>query len=161
MASAGPYASLHLAPDRQPPVPHHSVFTGRMPFLPPSQQRQITEGKCQSTEGMKTKQLTNCILTSQPWHCWDLHCRWYTIWRGRFVSLEFYKRRRQDKLDLRAASAAALHGLSSVRHHMSNTWPGSEEQPTCSSNTTPSAHRNIYSHKLKYADKDGTEICEG
>jgi len=26
------------------PVPHHSVFTGRMPFLPPSQQRQSTEG---------------------------------------------------------------------------------------------------------------------
>ena len=27
------------------PVPHHSVFTRRMPFLPPNQQRQITEGK--------------------------------------------------------------------------------------------------------------------
>jgi len=27
------------------PVPHHSVFTGRMPFLPPNQQRQSTEGK--------------------------------------------------------------------------------------------------------------------
>jgi len=26
------------------PAPHHSVFTGRMPFLPPSQQRQSTEG---------------------------------------------------------------------------------------------------------------------
>ena len=26
------------------PVPHHSVFTGRMPFLPPNQQRQSTEG---------------------------------------------------------------------------------------------------------------------
>jgi len=25
------------------PVPHHIVFTGRMPFLPPSQQRQSTE----------------------------------------------------------------------------------------------------------------------
>jgi len=28
------------------PVPHHSVFTGRMPFLPPNQQRQSTEGNC-------------------------------------------------------------------------------------------------------------------
>ena len=29
------------------PAPHHSVFTGRMPFLPPNQQRQSTEGtKC-------------------------------------------------------------------------------------------------------------------
>jgi len=26
------------------PVPQHSVFTGRMPFLPPNQQRQSTEG---------------------------------------------------------------------------------------------------------------------
>ena len=25
-------------------APHHSVFTGRMPFLPPNQQRQSTEG---------------------------------------------------------------------------------------------------------------------
>jgi len=27
------------------PAPHHSVFTGRMLFLPPNQQRQSTEGK--------------------------------------------------------------------------------------------------------------------
>ena len=27
------------------PAPHHSVFTGRMPFLPPNQQRQSTEAK--------------------------------------------------------------------------------------------------------------------
>jgi len=27
------------------PAPHHSVFTGRMPFLPPNQQRKSTEGK--------------------------------------------------------------------------------------------------------------------
>ena len=27
------------------PAPHHSVFTGRMPFLPPNQQRQSTEGQ--------------------------------------------------------------------------------------------------------------------
>jgi len=26
------------------PVPYHSVFTGQMPFLPPKQQRQSTEG---------------------------------------------------------------------------------------------------------------------
>ena len=26
------------------PVPHHSVFTGQMPFLPPNQQHQSTEG---------------------------------------------------------------------------------------------------------------------
>jgi len=26
------------------PAPNHSFFTGRMPFLPPNQQRQSTEG---------------------------------------------------------------------------------------------------------------------
>jgi len=47
VASAGPYASLHLAPDRQPHQhPTTQFFTGRMPFLPPNQQ-------CQSTEGPK------------------------------------------------------------------------------------------------------------
>jgi len=30
------------------PAPHHSVFTGRMPFLLPNQQHQSTEGKGQS-----------------------------------------------------------------------------------------------------------------
>jgi len=49
-ASAGPDASLHLAPDRQPHQhPTTQFFTGRMPFLPPNQQCQSTEGK--STEG--------------------------------------------------------------------------------------------------------------
>jgi len=45
VASAGQYASLHLAPNRQP---HQHLttqsFTGRMPFLPPNQQRHSTEG---------------------------------------------------------------------------------------------------------------------
>jgi len=37
------YASLHLAPDRQPcQHPTTQFFTGRMPFLPPSQQCQCT-----------------------------------------------------------------------------------------------------------------------
>jgi len=45
VASAGPYASLHLAPDRKPcQHPTAQFFTGRMPFLPPNQQRQSTEG---------------------------------------------------------------------------------------------------------------------
>jgi len=44
MASAGPYASLHLAPDRQPRQhPTTLFFTGQMPFLPPNQQRQSTK----------------------------------------------------------------------------------------------------------------------
>ena len=45
VASAGPYASLHLALDRHhASTPPLSFFTGRMPFLPPNQQRQSTEG---------------------------------------------------------------------------------------------------------------------
>jgi len=36
---------LHLAADRQPcQHPTAQFFTGRMPFLPPNQQRQSTEG---------------------------------------------------------------------------------------------------------------------
>jgi len=45
VASTGTYASLHLAPGRQPRQhPTTQFFTGRMPFLPPNQQRQSTEG---------------------------------------------------------------------------------------------------------------------
>jgi len=43
MKSAGPYASLHLAPDNHASTPPLSFFAGRMPFLPPNQQRQSTE----------------------------------------------------------------------------------------------------------------------
>ena len=35
------------------PAPHHSVFTGRVPFLPPNQQRQSTVGQiCQTTNSL-------------------------------------------------------------------------------------------------------------
>ena len=48
VASAGPYASLHLAaePCNQVTMQHLTTqfFTGRMPFLPPNQQHQSTEG---------------------------------------------------------------------------------------------------------------------
>jgi len=46
MASAGPYASLYLAlqTDNHASTPPLSFFTGRMPFLPPNQQRQGSEG---------------------------------------------------------------------------------------------------------------------
>ena len=41
VASAGPYASLHFAPNRQPcQHPTTQFFVGRMPFLPINQQRQ-------------------------------------------------------------------------------------------------------------------------
>ena len=40
-------AKFPVAPVESAPMPHHSVFTGRMPFLPPNQQRQSTEGNKQ------------------------------------------------------------------------------------------------------------------
>ena len=44
MVSAGPYANMHLAQtDNYASIPPE-FFTGRMPFLPPNQQRQSTEG---------------------------------------------------------------------------------------------------------------------
>jgi len=43
--AAGPYASLHLAPDRQPlQHPTTQCFAGSVPFLPPNQQHQRTDG---------------------------------------------------------------------------------------------------------------------
>ena len=50
MAFAGLYASLHLIPDNHANMSPLSFFTGRMPFLPPNQQRHSTEGI--STEGI-------------------------------------------------------------------------------------------------------------
>ena len=47
MALFGPYRTLHLARPGQITItaPHHSVFTGQMPFLLPIHQRQSTGGK--------------------------------------------------------------------------------------------------------------------
>jgi len=42
VASAGQYASLHLIPDNHANIPPLSFFTGRMPFLPPNEQHQIS-----------------------------------------------------------------------------------------------------------------------
>ena len=55
VASAGSYASLHLAPVRQPRQhPTTQFFTGRMPFLPLNQQHQSTEGtQCQTYSSAK------------------------------------------------------------------------------------------------------------
>ena len=41
------------------PALHHSVFTGRMPFLPPNQQRQSTEGNTTIFTHHLTDQLTS------------------------------------------------------------------------------------------------------
>jgi len=64
VASAGPYASLHLAPNRQPHQhPTTLFFTGRMPFLTSNQQRQSTEGKMADWK-IKDKLVTNFGIIS-------------------------------------------------------------------------------------------------
>ena len=50
------------------PAPHHSVFTGQMPFLPPNQQRQSTEGKWNV---WNAKQPKLAVRT--------LHWRWHRV----------------------------------------------------------------------------------
>jgi len=75
MASAGPYASLHLAPDRQPHQhPTTLFFTGRMPLLPPNQQCQSTEGIALKTIPPHIKYVTTApcnllLITTLVWHC--------------------------------------------------------------------------------------------
>jgi len=41
-----------LQTDNHTSNPPLSFFTGRMPFLPPNQQRQSTEGKCYAQQGL-------------------------------------------------------------------------------------------------------------
>jgi len=52
-----------LQTDNLASTPPNSFFTGRMPFLPPNQQRQSTEGK--STEGNQSTEGTGYITTTQ------------------------------------------------------------------------------------------------
>ena len=53
------------------PAPHHSVFAGRMPFLPPNQQ-------CQSNEGSTLQRNGND--SSLPYHClYNMHSTKSTI----------------------------------------------------------------------------------
>ena len=65
VASAGPYASLHLG-SRQITTQHLTTqfFTGRMPFLPPNEQRQSTEG--QKKEKKKKKKRVSSKLQKLP-----------------------------------------------------------------------------------------------
>jgi len=69
VASAGPHASLHLAPDRYPcQQPTTQFFTGRMPFLPPNQQRQSTEGSTMVISVPNLKSLGSPIQSCE-WQC--------------------------------------------------------------------------------------------
>ena len=55
------YKSVPRSRQTTTPTPHHSFFTGRMPFLPPNEQRQSTEG----TSNMPQQQnytITDCYM---------------------------------------------------------------------------------------------------
>jgi len=97
VASAGPYASLHCAPDRQPhQQPTTQFFTGQMPFLLPYQQRQSTEGKrrshilnkvkwCMAYDNVlwRNKRLgrPNAWCNNHVLSCWDvIGCNSFASW---------------------------------------------------------------------------------
>jgi len=47
------HMQICTSPQITTPTFYHSVFTGRMPFLPPNQQHQSTEGDCPGKEVVK------------------------------------------------------------------------------------------------------------
>jgi len=47
------------------PVPHHSVFTGQMPFLLPNQQRQSTEGIEHNNKTVHNKKIVQNTVTKE------------------------------------------------------------------------------------------------
>jgi len=49
------------------PAPHHSVFTGRMPFLPLNQQRQSTEAKLAKFNGSTQHLIPTIPVNSNEW----------------------------------------------------------------------------------------------
>ena len=52
------------------PIPYHSVFTGRMPFLPPNKQ-------CRSTEGMPIPVTNSSNNTRNRYGSFHL---WINVW---------------------------------------------------------------------------------
>ena len=59
------------------PTPHHSFFTGRMPFLPPNQQRQSTEGS--TISAISRIQINLLHQTHSYYHCRKTYLRNKTI----------------------------------------------------------------------------------
>ena len=58
------------------PAPHRSVFTGQMPFLPPSQQRQSTEGNIYHTES----KIRNSKIREKKWICLEEIAAVCSLW---------------------------------------------------------------------------------
>ena len=86
VASAGPYASLHLAPDRQSHQhPNTQFSTGWMPFLPPNQQ-------CQSTEGILPP-LLQLLLLLYPFNGLFSGTTWVSRYQKGKTSIDLNKAR--------------------------------------------------------------------
>ena len=69
------------------PAPHCSVFTGRMPFLPPNQQRQSTDRNLQLSYFYRSLQwLLHCI-TSFHWNQAFIHSQWIAYWTSEIYTL--------------------------------------------------------------------------
>ena len=85
------------------PVPHHQFFTGRMPFLPPSQQRQNTEEKCKrwkcDTGVESTGKATAWKQNKGYWCCQPEFVITISVMHTR-VSLS-WKRQRHASLEIR------------------------------------------------------------
>jgi len=137
LASAGPYASLHLAPDRQPHQhPTTQFFAGRMPFLPPNQPRRSTEGAttCTSLEQIEVMELEGysrpnlCIQPRRARrHRRNPHAdRWWVCWLQK--DADDLLRRNFLSPKCRNYSRDPDHAhLGAVSHHEANTSHG---QPT-------------------------------
>ena len=78
VASAGPYASLHFAPDRWPRQ-HLTTqfFTDQMPFLPPNQQHQSTEATIQQF-ALKFSRVKSAMVSAILAPQYPLHCQYVT-----------------------------------------------------------------------------------
>ena len=88
------------------PTPHHSVYTGRMPFLSPNQQRQSTEGKCSDGNwtqyyrkltaqlDRRWRHMEHCCFTDDCCRCYRptidlrLHLIYCTKWIADFPTLD-------------------------------------------------------------------------
>jgi len=67
------------------PAPHHSVFTDRVPFLPPNQQRESTEGNLVTTISYAKMAESRCRMgcglgTKEPWNRPRSRHKYGTFW---------------------------------------------------------------------------------
>jgi len=130
VVSAGPYASLHLAPDRQShQLPTTQFFTGRMPFLPPNQQRQSTEG----THACRYQTRITCVLCHWPGSLQLTTVRKdgspYSITERRF-STEMGNKRLDGRTRPIALPCALMRSINAVDKNVTNTKQGSQRPQT-------------------------------